>query len=226
MKPSRPMSLWFGLSLYAIVLIAGCNDIGSVPPVPPPPPAGSFGVLDGTVYVLDSTSVSRRITGGTKPYRIISESDTAKAKASITTEDSLRVVARSVGWSTIIIGDASSPELRDTVRSLVFSVSYFAEVQPIFTNNCAFSSCHVTGGPAPFSLMPDTSWGSMVNVAAVSGPCRPILRVKPGSADSSALYLRIEGTCGQQMPLGGGGPLPITLRSKIRNWINEGALRN
>ena len=213
------------LLLFTVGLITGCKDIGSEPQLPQAPPPGGFGVEAGTVYILISRTDARMIAGGTPPYRILSESDTTKAKAVIS-GDSLRIVARSVGWSTIVIRDSSSPQLRDTVRSLVFSVSYSAEVQPIFTNNCAFSSCHVTGGPAPFSLLPDTSWGSMVNRSAVSGPCQPILRVKPFSADSSALYLRIEGTCGQQMPLGGGGPLPVTQRSKIKNWINEGALRN
>jgi hypothetical protein len=65
-----------------------------------------------------------------------------------------------------------------------------------------------------------------VNVAATNAPCAGVLRVKPSDAANSALYRRIEGTCGSLMPLDGSGALPQAQRDLIRDWINQGALNN
>jgi hypothetical protein len=105
---------------------------------------------------------------------------------------------------------------------------YDTKIQPIFTNNCTSRSCH-PGGGAPFSLATGSSYSNLVNVLASngSGSCpQAVYRVRPGSADSSVLYKRIEGLCGlNQMPLGS-TQLTSADRDTIEAWINRGAPRN
>ena len=109
------------------------------------------------------------------------------------------------------------------------TLSYYdTKIQPIFTNNCTNRGCH-PGQGAPFSLETGSSYNNLVNVQATtgSGSCsEAVYRVRPGSADSSVLYKRIEGLCGlNRMPLGF-AQLTSADRDTIEVWINRGALRN
>jgi hypothetical protein len=116
-------------------------------------------------------------------------------------------------------GDGAAP-----TQPISGPVSFVSHVQPIFNASSVDAGCH-PGGGAPFSLQAGVSYASLVNVPAVTGPCAGLPRVKPSSADSSALHRRLAGTCGAQMPLGG-SPLPQSQRDLIRNWVNEGAQNN
>ena len=105
---------------------------------------------------------------------------------------------------------------------------YDTKIQAIFTSNCTNQGCH-PGRGAPFSLEIGSSYNNLVNVRVTngSGSCsEAVYRVRPGSADSSMLYKRIEGLCGlNQMPLGS-AQLTSADRDTIEVWINRGAPRN
>ncbi len=108
-------------------------------------------------------------------------------------------------------------------------VSYYeTQIQSIFTVKCVNAGCHPGGGaPISLPLQSGSSYNALVNVAAINGSCPgTVLRVKPGSADSSVLYQRIKGVCSlNQMPKGS-GPLAVAEQDTIKNWINRGASRN
>jgi hypothetical protein len=124
----------------------------------------------------------------------------------------------------VVVTD-SGFRFRDTITVTVSPpVSYSAQVQPIFTNNCVNAGCH-PGGGAPFPLVPSQSYSLLVGVDATTGPCRPIKRVLAGNPDASALVKRLEGTCGDLMPFGG-NPLPAGNIQLIRDWISQGARNN
>ncbi len=130
-------------------------------------------------------------------------------------------LASSVAVAVILIG------CKDNGSEVPPPVSYYdTQIQSIFTAKCVNAGCH-PGGSAPFSLQSGSSYNALVNVTAINGSCPgTILRVKPGSADSSVLYQRIKGDCSlNQMPKGL-GPLAVAEKDTIKNWINRGASRN
>ena len=91
----------------------------------------------------------------------------------------------------------------------------------IFTPKCTNPGCH-PGGGAPMSLQPGQSFANLVNVNSAYGR----LRVAPGNANNSALYLKVIGnSAGGRMPLGG-QPLSQAETDTIAAWINRGALNN
>ncbi len=99
------------------------------------------------------------------------------------------------------------------------SVSFSADIQPIFTNHCV--ACHPTSGN--LDLRSGNSYSQLVNVQA-SG--YNALRVKPGDAEASVLYKKIDGSgmYGGNMPPG--SYLTSAQISLIRDWINQGAQDN
>lgn len=182
----------------------------------------SVGQNNFSLFTGDSASTT--LSGGTPPYSFTSKGDTTKVAPSIS-GSTLTLRARAAGNSTIIIGDNGSPRLTVSVNANVaIPILFSGQVQPIFTNRCVNQGCH-PGGNAPFPLQAGVSFGRLVNVPATKSPCAGILRVKPGDAANSALYRRLEGTCGDRMPLGL-SPLPQTERDLIRDWINQGARNN
>jgi hypothetical protein len=98
-------------------------------------------------------------------------------------------------------------------------VSFSRDVQPIFDNYCV--SCHPNSGN--LDLRRGHSYDQLVNVPA-SG--YNALRVKPGDAESSVLYKKVDGSgaYGSNMPLG--SSLSASQISLIRDWINQGARQN
>ncbi len=225
MGTSRILSAAFFAATIGLLIGSCSKDEGGT--TPPPSPTGiSISQAIPTLSVGDS--VSRTLSGGTPPYSLVSSGTTTVAAPTLS-GTTLTVRAVGNGNSTIIIGDAGSPQrtLSINVQVGTPAVSFSGQVQPIFTTNCAVSGCHVTGGVAPFSLAAGTSHDNLVNQAATSSPaCSLPLRVKPFSADSSVLYRRISGPdCGQQMPQGA-SPLSSTNQQLIRNWIIQGAAAN
>ena len=101
----------------------------------------------------------------------------------------------------------------------------FSSIQTnILTPKCVNQACH-PGNFAPMSLRAGAAYGNLVNRPSAFG----ILRVDPGDADNSALYLKVIGdnSVGARMPL----PLSRNALSSaetnaIRDWINNGAQNN
>jgi hypothetical protein len=93
----------------------------------------------------------------------------------------------------------------------------------IFTPKCNNPGCHTGPGGGPMSLKAGDSFGSLVGRNSAYG--RP--RVAAGSADNSALYLKVIGDnrVGSRMPLVGGF-LSQAETDSIKAWINRGAQNN
>ena len=118
----------------------------------------------------------------------------------------------------------------DTTNQTSDSISFATQVQPIFTNNCAFAGCHAGTSPQQgMNLSGGLAYQNIVNV--LSSERAGMMRVTPFQPDSSYLVHKIQGTqgtvggSGGQMPLGG-TPLPAQQISLIRAWITQGAKNN
>ena len=122
----------------------------------------------------------------------------------------------------------SSTSAVTTTTTLPSNVSFAAQVQPIFTANCALAGCHAgTNPPEGLKLTASRSYGALVNVQ--SKECSAYKRVAPGSPDASYLVFKLRGAgpcfLGGQMPLGY-PPLPAGDQATITVWIQEGARNN
>lgn len=107
------------------------------------------------------------------------------------------------------------------------SVSFSADVQPIFTASCAANGCHKGIMPAQgLDLSAGKSYGGLVNIAA--GECMDgRKRVLPGQPAQSYLIDKMMGVdlcSGTQMPKL--GLLPSAQIETVSNWICAGALNN
>jgi len=108
-------------------------------------------------------------------------------------------------------------------------VSFSADVQPIFTANCALAGCHT--GPSPeegLDLRAGRSYARLVNVD--SHECGQLKRVRPGRPDASYLVFKLEGPpqpcfSGDRMPRNA-PPLSASDRETIQTWIAQGAANN
>lgn len=95
----------------------------------------------------------------------------------------------------------------------------------VLTPRCALSGCHVAGS-APFGLdmsSVNVSRANLVNVA--SGEVPALMRVQPGDADSSYMYLKLiddPSIQGDPMPALGEPLSPADL-ALVRTWIDGGA---
>jgi hypothetical protein len=100
------------------------------------------------------------------------------------------------------------------------------DVQPIFTSSCAVNGCHTTAshvGSLDLSL--GNAYGATVNVASIEKT--GTMRVAPGNAEASYLYLKITG---RPEPGDLSDPPPSTglvltqkQKDTVRDWINAGA---
>lgn len=101
----------------------------------------------------------------------------------------------------------------------------FSSIQKnILTPKCVNAGCH-PGGGAPMSLESNVAFMNLVNVTSVR--YGTLLRVMPGDAENSVLYLKVAGDprTGARMPLN----LDALSNDKIeaiREWINQGAKNN
>jgi len=228
------------LAIAIAACVGSCEDLGDEV-------QKSIRASSQSVSLSPGGSASVTISGGTPPYTISLSPDTAVATASLAnlsngnadlfiaaamTVVTARTTEVRVEDSDSHDGVLSGPTNRKNEITITISVSptpavsFSGQIQPILTNNCSSRGCH-PGGGAPFPLGAGQSYGNLVNVAATVGPCAGQMRVNPGSAGTSVLYLRLMGTtCGNQMPLGGFNPLQLNELNLIRDWINEGARNN
>jgi hypothetical protein len=206
-------------SFVAVILQVGCSDEG---PEPSPP---GLSVSQTSVTLVQGDSITLTISGGTAPYSLASQGNSAVTQSSVS-GNSLKIRAVGTGTSAVVAQDNSSPAQQVAVNVTVTSVpvSFGNDVQPIFTNSCVNAGCH-PGGGAPFSLAAGQSYADMVNVQATAG-CTTEKRVLPGNAASSVLYKRVSGSsCGSQMPFGAPALSAADIQ-RIADWINQGALNN
>jgi hypothetical protein len=105
--------------------------------------------------------------------------------------------------------------------------SFSTDIQAIISNaGCAGASCHdgITI-QAGLRLLPDSSYGYLVNVASTEVLSKMI--VAPGDLANSYLIDKLEGTAtvGVQMPATGQA-LSAGNITMIKNWIIKGAKNN
>lgn len=89
-------------------------------------------------------------------------------------------------------------------------VSYTADIQTIFNNNC--TSCHPLIAPAP-DLTDGISYTSITTKNYVV----------PNDLDKSILYQKLIGNPNVMPP---SGPLPQKEIDLVKKWIEQGALNN
>jgi hypothetical protein len=125
-----------------------------------------------------------------------------------------------------VVSELSAGITTPTTTTTIPTVVHFsADVQPIFTTNCALPGCHT--GPAPAQgqdLSEGKAYASIVHVASVE--CPNFKRVLPGAPKMSYLVFKIRGSgpcfSGGQMPLGRTA-LSSAARMTIVTWISQGA---
>ncbi|MBU2500878.1 hypothetical protein KJ682_06075 [bacterium] len=118
--------------------------------------------------------------------------------------------------------NGTEPQLDDSGGGGEPTVSFAADVQPIFDANCI--GCHgAVGGNGGLSLAAGSSYDNLVGVPAqgYSGD-----RVVPGDPDASVLYRKLTGAQGVGGPMPPTGTLPPATVDPVRIWITEGALEN
>lgn len=98
--------------------------------------------------------------------------------------------------------------------------------QKVINKHCASPECH--SGPAPESqlnLEEGQAYRNLVNQPSVG--IAEYVRVKPHHPDESYLIFKLEGAkiVGEPMPMGE-EPLPDSVITVIRQWIDNGALDN
>ena len=110
------------------------------------------------------------------------------------------------------------------------TVSFAAQIQPIFTQNCAVSGCHDgASSAAGLNLEAGQAYGNLVEVASTQVPS--LSRVAPGDPEKSYLFMKhsgASGIVGDRMPRTNPGFLDQNpdLLELERRWIAEGAFDN
>ena len=113
------------------------------------------------------------------------------------------------------------------------TVSFAADIQPIFSGSCAFSGCHGTTnanpGAKPMVLAAGQAYDNIVGVSSVEVPT--MQRIRAGQPDASYMIHKLQGThatvggTGGRMPLGS-APLAQATIDRFRAWVAAGAPRN
>jgi hypothetical protein len=122
----------------------------------------------------------------------------------------------------------NNEDVNATEQGGTTDVSFAANIQGIFTYNCAVVGCHVPGNPpAGLVLAAGFAFAQTVNVAAAESPS--LMRITPSAPDTSYLYQKVLGTAsrGTQMPAPATGNVLTDLdKDRIRRWIANGAMQN
>ena len=207
-------------ALPILLILISCSDKGDtvVEPENRPPNINSPAAVMALIDALFSYTATATDADGTTPAihfeNIPSWTDTSGNTISGTPDES----TPDTSFTVIAADDFLADTLVVTVdvTDVLPSVSYSDDIQPIFDNNCAGSSCHIGGNAGGLRL---NNWTNLI-AGGSSGDA-----VVPGNADISFLIRRIEGDIPPTMPLGGSELAPATIQ-EIRDWIDEGALNN
>lgn len=222
-----------------LLLVGSCKDMGNDIPPPPPQPVT---VSQANVALVPGDSALVTISGGTQPYAIVSQTDTAILLAVIA-HDSLKVFARSIGSSTIVIGDNGAPRLTAT---LAVTVTQLLVGQTSFDLLVGDSgSTTISGGRLPYMIISNSD-PSKVS-AVIIGSSLEIQALAAGSAtllvgDSSLPQLTVAigvtvtaavSFSSQVQPIfttncvnagchpGGGAPFPLAAGVSYANLVNR-----
>jgi len=231
-----------GTALACAGLLAGCSDLGD--PLGPGPPAGAACAIEppaldfGSVAVGQSSEkafrilnrgaveLSANLTLSCPDYAFVSGGGPQAIAPGETLTVTIRYTPASGGPSacTVHTGLACSEVALSADGFVPVTVSFAADIQPIFTNRCI--GCH--GPPVPtanLDLSTGASHANLVNV--VSTGYAPALRVAPADTAGSVLFHKVFGTAvyGARMPFGGAA-LPQAELDRVRAWILEGARDN
>lgn len=107
--------------------------------------------------------------------------------------------------------------VRPTIQNISTPISFSHSVLPVFTNHCALSGCHVTGGIAP-DLTPLNAYNNLFLYALVDTTSPVVLA-------NSALYEHITAAPGFSL-MPPTGPLPEVYVDTIAAWITQGGPNN
>ncbi len=119
---------------------------------------------------------------------------------------------------------AGCSDLGDPYQPDGGSISFAADVQPIFNSRCIICHGGLTPLPAGMDLRAGASYANLVG--RTSTGYAPNLRVAQGDTLASVLYGKITGSnFGEQMPPGF-LLIPESERDRIVTWILEGAPDN
>jgi len=103
----------------------------------------------------------------------------------------------------------------------------FTQVQnDIFTNSCAFSSCHSDGGGAQgLTLAEGSAYDAIVGVPSTLSMTLNL--IEPGDHENSFLWQKcadVEGIVGEPMPQD--SPIDADRLAALAAWIDNGALND
>ena len=113
-------------------------------------------------------------------------------------------------------GNIITDQTNDQNGNTVDTVSYSADIQPIFNFNCTAFGCHGANPPSGLEL---TSYAKFAE-GGISGPA-----FVAGNSNNSLIIKRLEGRIGPRMPLNG-VPLGSKQIQNIKDWIDEGGKDN
>jgi hypothetical protein len=129
---------------------------------------------------------------------------------------------------------AGNTETNKAEVSATTQVSFSQNIVVILGTHCAVVGCHVPGSPPNGLIMtPNQAYSNLVGVSAVEEPA--YLRVDPGNASDSLIYLKTSAYSTGVAPPGGYLPMPppVTMDQLsaaelqvLVDWINQGALQN
>jgi hypothetical protein len=133
-------------SMIVICVVMGlrCKDLGDA--VPPPPLV--FNASAVSVAVGNTAPV--KISGGTRPYSIVSNSDAAKVIATVS-NDTLQLRGLASGNATIVVGDNGSPRQTSSVTVTIVLLSVGQNVFNFIAGDTA--STTLNGGTPPYSFV-------------------------------------------------------------------------
>ncbi|WP_181197721.1 hypothetical protein [Enhygromyxa salina] len=109
------------------------------------------------------------------------------------------------------------------------ALSHAVDIQPIWADNCALSSCHAPGGTAEFLDLSVDGYSALVGTPSAQAVGASL--VEAGNSANSYLIAKLRGQqaefggMGNSMPAGNGAsPLPEVTIMLIEEWIDAGAL--
>ena len=235
---TRQFPLYATLVFILLLVVESCKDMGSS--VPPPGP-GPLALGQSSLSIASGDSAVTTVAGGIPPYTIVSQSDTAVVVASIV-EESLRLFARSVGASTIVVGDDGNPAFHATLTVTVTELILGRTTFNLISGDSATTT--ISGGIPPYSVVsnsdPSTSLvaitGTSLEIHALAAGSSTI-RVGDGSSPqfSAAIIVNVSAAVsfsGQVQPVftagcvnagchpGGGAPFPLAAGVSYASLVN------
>jgi hypothetical protein len=104
--------------------------------------------------------------------------------------------------------------INKSTAAVTDTVSFGKTLVPIFTANCALTSCHAEGGHAP-TLTNEKAYSSLIGKKFVD----------TAAAEKSIIYERLTGVLSPAMPMGKPTD-PSNINALILAWIKQGAKNN